>query len=334
MGIGSAERRRLMETVDRLGLQATRILEMTTQQIPPSDNLPLDDRPLPRDWARDRRDQEHPLGPLRPIGRFWPVVLVVMLLCAGAGAAVGLKRSPTWTASSTINVGRVDVRVQALPGYVAGAETLAGAYSRIVDSPAIVNPVGRKLGMSPAQVAAHVSATPVPSAPMFRIIGTAGSQARAIQLTNAVTYAMKRYVKATDNGQSSLRGVLRSYERESATADRLQRKLSRMQGQRNGTVLTTASTPSQADIRKVRVQYQSAQLRAQALAAQYQNRSEEVGASAGLQVISTPLAANSDRKSKLQRLVAVGLVGGLVAGSLLALLFDAAGRRRRRRRLA
>lgn len=313
---------------------------MTTQEsIPPSDHLLRDEAaPLPRGaWPRDLHDDEHPLGPLRPIVRRWPLVLVVMLLCGAAGAAVGLKRSPTWSASSTVNVGRVDVRVQALPGYVAGAETLAAAYSRIVDSQAIAGPVGRSLGMSPVQVAAHVTATPVPGSPMFRIIGTGASQAQAIRITNAVTAEMKRYVTASDSGQNSVGSLLRRYERAVAASDRLRRTLTRLEAARSAavgagstatTTLTTTGVPSLARIRGVRVRYETEQLRAQALATQYQNRAEEVASTAGVQVIATPLTATSDRKSKLERLVAVGLVGGLVAGSLLALLLEGTRRRR------
>jgi capsular polysaccharide biosynthesis protein len=321
---------------------------MTTQQsIPPSDNLPLaDDRPAapPRDWMRDTYDEQSPLGPLRPIARRWPLVLVITLLCGAAGAVVGLKRSPNYTASSSINVGRVDVRVQALPGYVAGAETLAGAYSRIVDSQVILQPVARRLGMSPLQLANHVAATPVPSSPIFRIIATGGSQARAIQITNAVTNEMKRYVTASNAAQNGVDSLLRQYQRQVAAADRLHRTMTQLQAKRTaalgtaataGTTTTTTPTtttggaaPSLNQIRRAKVQYATAQLRAQSLAAQYESRADEVASTAGVQVLSTPLAATSDRNSKMQRLVAVGLVGGLVAGSLLALLLDAARRRR------
>jgi capsular polysaccharide biosynthesis protein len=313
---------------------------MTTQEsIPPSDHLLHDRAPLPRrEWPRDRYADEHPLGPLRPIVRRWPLVLVVMLVCAAAGAAVGLKRSPTWSASSTVNVGRVDVRVQALPGYVAGAETLAAAYSRIADSQAIAGPAGRTLGMSPAHVASHVTATPVPGSPMFRIIGTGASQAQAIRITNVVTAEIKRYVTASNSGQDSVGSLLRRYERAVAASDRLRRTVTRLEAERSAavgpttttaaTAVTTTGAPSLVRIRSARVRYQTEQLRAQTLAAQYQSRAEEVASTAGVQVIATPLTATSNRKSKLERLVAVGLVGGLVAGSLLALLLEATRRRR------
>ncbi len=306
---------------------------MTTKQSTPSPEIPL------HDWAPESGtpsssrypDDQHPLGPLRPIARRWPLVLIVTVLAAAGGAAIGLKRAPTWSASSEINVGRVDVRVQALPGYVAGAQSLASAYSRIAESETILRPVGRQLDLSPLQVAGRVEASPVPGSPIFRITGHGGDQQSAIQLTNAMTDEVKRYVTASDTGQKAVGDLLERYRDQVSSADKLRRKLQRLQRRRDDAESspTTVEAPSATQIRNVRVDFETAQLRSQALASQYQNRADELASTAGVQVISTPLAAASDRNSTLQRLVTVGLVGGLIAGSLLALLVDALARRRR-----
>src|ERR687896_24634 len=101
------------------------------------------ERPLPphaeehpdgRRFASSRPPAPHPLGPLRPVVSRWWLVLPVMLAFAGGGAYVANQAQPTYSASATINVGRTDVRVQALPGYAAGATSLAAAYTRIVQS--------------------------------------------------------------------------------------------------------------------------------------------------------------------------------------------------------
>ena len=58
---------------------------------------------------------------LRPSAIRWPIVLLFMLAFAGGGYYVATKREPTWSSTASINVGRTDVRVQALPGYVQAA---------------------------------------------------------------------------------------------------------------------------------------------------------------------------------------------------------------------
>src|SRR3954452_16598965 len=88
-----------------------------------------------------------PLGPLRGVVRRWPVVAAVTALALAAAVAAGLAQAPTYTASADINVGRVDVRVQTLPGYVAGAQVLAAAYSRVAASDELITPLARKLGL-------------------------------------------------------------------------------------------------------------------------------------------------------------------------------------------
>ena len=86
-----------------------------------------------------------PSVPLRGVVRRWPVVLLVTIVLVAAAAGAALLQSPTYTASADVNVGRVDVRVQALPGYVAGAQALAAAYSRIVTSDEVIDPLARQL---------------------------------------------------------------------------------------------------------------------------------------------------------------------------------------------
>src|SRR4051812_21841223 len=123
------------------------------------------------------------LGPLRPIVRRWPVVVAVVALALVAAVAAARVQAPTYTASADVNVGRVDVRVESLPGYVAGAQALASAYSRVTTSDDVVTPLARRLKLSPAEVRARLGATPVPEATIFRIFGTGDSADDAVRFT-------------------------------------------------------------------------------------------------------------------------------------------------------
>src|SRR4051812_26053428 len=119
----------------------------------PAPNEP--DRPRPLVAARVMEAAEerqaappHPLGPLRPAVISWPIVLLFLALFAGGAYYVGTTRDPTYTATSSFNVGRTDVRVQALPGFVEGAQQLAASYSRVAISDAIVRPTARRTGLT------------------------------------------------------------------------------------------------------------------------------------------------------------------------------------------
>jgi capsular polysaccharide biosynthesis protein len=132
------------------------------------------------------------LGPLRPVVDRWPLVLLVVLLFVGGAVYAGMTRSPTYRAETQINVGRTDVRVQALPGYVAGAATLANAYSRVVQSDEIIDRVAPALGISKGSVASRLSAAPIPENPILRIVGKGDSPDAALRLTRTAAAEHER----------------------------------------------------------------------------------------------------------------------------------------------
>jgi hypothetical protein len=281
-----------------------------------------------------------PLGPLRGVVRRWPVVLVTTVLLAAVAVAAALAQRPTYTASSDINVGRVDVRVQTLPGYVAGAQALAGAYSRVATSDRIVAGVARRLDLPAGEVRSRLGATPIPEATIFRIFGSGDSVDDAVRFTRAATAEMEAYVASTDDDQTTLTGVLSAYREQAGVAADLRLRIDRLREQLTpaptaSPTATPASTARRArqrrtdEIARLQVALDTAELKMQSLGSRYSERGNELAATAGIQVINRPLSASSDRNRTLQRLVAVGLVAGVLLGAALAVLLD-----RRRRRTA
>jgi uncharacterized protein involved in exopolysaccharide biosynthesis len=292
------------------------------------------DRPLPpyeveppdgRRFPPSRPPAQHPLGPLRPVVSRWWLVLPVMLAFAAGGAYVANEAQPTYSASATINVGRTDVRVQALPGYAAGATSLAAAYARIVQSAEIEEPLARRLRLPVDDVRRRLSAVPVPSNPFFTIRGTGRTADEAVRFTRAATREMKAYVKRSDRGDVSVDSLLSRYRSVASRQADLQRRIDRLTAGAVGSSVPPSAARAQAE-------YDTLAIQAEALKQQYAERSAEVATTAGITVISPATAAESDRKKTVQRLVAVGLVAGLVVGSALALLLERARRARRRRR--
>lgn len=271
------------------------------------------------------------LGPLRPVADRWLLVLFVVLLFVGGAVYAGLNRSLTYRAETEINVGRTDVRVQALPGYVAGAATLANAYSRVVMSDEIVDRVAPELGVPKGEVSANLSAAPVPENPILRIIGKGATPDEAVRLTTVAANQLERYVARTDAATKSADTMLAEFRKQSRRAADLRRQLRRLETRdaQAAAVGSTVEAPSADEENELRVAYETAQLRADTLSQMFTDRQVELASTAGIQVISRPALAGDDRRSVLQRLIAVGLVAGVVVGSALAMLL---GPKRRRRR--
>jgi capsular polysaccharide biosynthesis protein len=257
-------------------------------------------------------------------------VLLVVALFVGGGVYAGLTRSLTYRAETEINVGRTDVRVQALPGYVAGAATLANAYSRVVVSDEIVDRVAPELGVPKGDVSANLTAAPIPENPILRIVGKGDTPDEAIRLTTVAADQLERYVARTDAASKSADSMLAEFRKQSRRAAELRRDLRRLEARdaAASALGATVEAPSAEELDELQVAYQTAKLRADALSQMFRDRQVELASTAGIEVISRPALAGDDRRSVLQRLIAVGLVAGVIVGSALAMLL---GPRRRRR---
>ena len=168
---------------------------MTTAQMPVPDGDLSPPEPAPG-W------DPGPTGIGYAVRRRWLTVLVSVLVCTGAGAAVGLVRKPTFTAQTKLSVGRINLAAPgAISGYAQATQTLAAGSSRTIDADAVVQSVARRSGLSAATVRNRLSATPVPESPVFRVEATSRHRADAIRLANLASDALLAYI--TDLNQSS-----------------------------------------------------------------------------------------------------------------------------------
>ena len=283
--------------------------------------------PYPHDPIPRAEPPPSALGPLRPVVDRWPLVLLVVLLFVGGAVYVGLTRTPAYRAETQINVGRTDVRVQALPGYVAGAATLANAYSRVVMSDEIVDRVASDLDVPKGQVKEDLTASPVPENPILRIVGWGDDPEAAVRLTRTASDELERYVASTDASSRSMKANLREFREQSRKAADLRRRLDRLEAGSTAAV-ATIDEPSAGEVARLRVAYETAKLRADALGQMFRDRQVELSSTAGIETISRPAPAGDDRRSVLQRLIAVGVLAGVLVGSALAIMLGARRRRR------
>ena len=273
-------------------------------------------------------------GVLRTILARWWLVLITVLLFVGAAVYLGMERKPTYTATSSLNVGRVDVRVQALASFTTGAQSLASSYSRIATSRTIVDPVAERLGTTPEDVAERLSANVVADSPIFELIGTGASRDAAIQLSNAATREMQRYVALRSARANASKGLLKAFTAQARRTDRLEQRYTRLRDRREGTGdagENEGDTPTAKEVSDARVAHQTAELQTAALGGQYQARSSETANTPGVELLNRAFTAESDRDKVLQQFVAVALAAGLLVGATLALLLGRWTARRRGR---
>jgi capsular polysaccharide biosynthesis protein len=269
--------------------------------------------------------------------RGWIITVVCGLLFAGAAAIVALQRQPSYTAESVMNVGAVNLRVQAQSGYMAGAEALASSYSRVAVSGQVVRPVADDLGLTPDQVSKRLSATPIPDEPQFKLIATGATAGDAITLADAATRQMQRFAERATTGHDSAARLLKRYQRQSAKAAKLRRLFFLLKGLMAESKVTgatpqqIAAAPSQAKLDRAEIAYNTALLRAQALGGLFQVRVQEIGDAPSVDLLGRSLTAKSDRVKVLEELVVAGLLAGLLVGVAIALVVERASGRRRAR---
>jgi hypothetical protein len=271
-------------------------------------------------------------------GRGWAIVIAVALGFVVAAIVVGLVRKPTYSAESDMNVGAVNLRVQAQSGYTAGAEALASSYSRVVMSDTIVRPVARELQFAPDVVKKRLTATPVPDEPQFRILATGPTPADAIGLADAATRQIQTYAEqsTTGKGPDSTAALLKRYQRLSARAVKLRDRFFLLNGlvtQSNvqgATPQQIALAPPKWKVRQADIAYRIASLRAQASGIVYQERVAELGEAPRVALLGRSIDAKSDRVKILEDLVAVAVLAGLLVGVALGLGSDRVSGRRRR----
>lgn len=264
-----------------------------------------------------------------PVGRVlrrWALLIILLAaLGAGGGAAYALHRAPSYSTTSVLNVGRLDVQTQAIPGYVQAGQALANAYSTVVTSDLMVVPLARENGWSTAYVRSHLSASQVPDETTMRITASGPTAAAAQRLAREATARIITYVNGVQNTSSLGNRLLARYSQVSAAADRASKRAANLQadlGARRPGV-------TQAQVNQALQQAATLQLRAQTLANLFQQARTTSSSKTPIVVLDNASTVTSDRTTVLERLAFAGFAGGLVLGiALVVLIANRRGRRR------
>jgi uncharacterized protein involved in exopolysaccharide biosynthesis len=244
------------------------------------------------------------------------LALLPILVLAGAALAYGLQRPPRYTAESRVSVGKIDLsQPGAITGFATATQALASAYSRAIDAPGVIAPVSRQLRLSPGTVLSKLNATPVPQAPLIRVIAVGPSRGAAVRLSNSGAAALTSYLNATNSAANpASRTLLRRYRaaqlsvaRASLAADTARR------------VLRDSDTAAnRATMAKRLSELQTRKLRAGTISTAYNQSQQGSSLTQFVSVLTRATQATSDRYRKLQIYVFGAVLTGALLGAALA----------------
>ena len=249
------------------------------------------------------------VGPLESIFRFPLFAIVPVVALVLAGLAVGLLRSPVYTAEARISVGRVDVPAYTLQGVTVGNTTLAASYARALAAPNVVDRAARAAGVSPATARGNLAASQVPNSTLIRIEAEGDSAAEAQRLANAAGAELIRYVTKL-NVQQQDDTQLTRYRRAQARAEKARTRLLRA-ARRN---------PNSEAAEQARLDLRTAELHARSVGARVLQATAAPSAENLLQLVVPAADAESDKSDVLKEALLIGLAAGIVLGFALAML--------------
>jgi uncharacterized protein involved in exopolysaccharide biosynthesis len=271
--------------------------------------------------------------------RWWPLVVIAALVCAGVGAKYAHSRKQEFQATASLSVGLLDLNTQSVPGFATGGEIVASGFSRSVQTDDVILPVARRLHMPPGEVRARVSSTSVPSSPIFTVSAIGPSQPAAVDLANAVSHSMVAYGRSHSGSQDNSAALLQRYRAAVRELNKAKSRVAnlRSRGSSTSTATGTASTTSTASttasssraLSQAKADVEAQHLRVQAIGELYRSQTGQPQTGAVVQPLVNAQSASSDRKSRVELYAAVGGLAGLCLGTGLAVLLT--GWRYRRR---
>lgn len=271
-----------------------------------------------RDTPRSTFDRLVPrVGPLEAVRRHKLITILPAIVFVGLALVYGLLRTPVYTAEARQTIGRIDVsQPGALSGFSSATRALASTYSRAVVAPAIVASVSRTTGLSSATVRDRLASSPIPESSVIRVTGTGPTSEQAIAVSSAGARALERFVAQLNRNNPNADRLFREFRTASRRQAELRDELARVKG-------GAGSAPTAAQSRRIsslRERVASADLTVVVLGENYRDSRRSESNVSILQTISLPQEASSDRSSRLQLVLFMALVLGLLMGVGLASL--------------
>lgn len=248
-------------------------------------------------------------GPLEAFLRHPFLALLPVVLLVGAALAVGTQRDAEHTAKARVQVGRDNVSAFDLQSVVTGSQALASTYARTVYTEPVVQAAARAAGVPPGEARGDLDASQVGGSTLIEIEARNTSPRVALAMANGAAAEMVDYVDSLTRDTDEAKALFEQYKTAQRRFHVADDRVRRLLGKRRP-----------AQLRRARLAADTARLRAEDLAARYRLSTSQAMASSRLDVIAPAAATSSDRADKLQELVVIGAIAGIVLGLGLALL--------------
>ena len=254
------------------------------------------------------------IGTVQAVRRHPFLAILPVFFFVAAGVVIGATRSPTYTATAEVSVGRITTNTPTgIPGVIEASRALASTYARAVDANDVVNATAKSVNLPPGAVKARVEADPIPESPLIKVKATGPTTGEAIRIANAASKALIDYVGRLNRTESELDRVATQYRAAALDYSKKQDVVSRLERSVNN-----GSTSARKDLVKARADLSSARLERDSLQATYTTLQQSGSAAPTLEIFSLADGAESDRAETVQVLGLIGLIAGLLAGAGLA----------------
>jgi len=243
------------------------------------------------------------------------LVIVPILLGLALGGFAALSRTPVYTGTTQMSIGRIDLSAPgALAGFSVATQNLAAAYSRAITADAVLRPVSKQLGVSQADLKKRVSASPIAESPVFIIEAKTSSPKAAGATAKAAGESLTRYVTELNRSNPDSQRLFGLFQDAAVRYSRLQTAEDRISQEYD----KNPSSTNQRRLDQARAATEGALLQRETLRGSYQTSRQGQSSTSLVQILSPAQEASSDRTTKLEIFLFAGLLGGVILGLGLA----------------
>lgn len=242
--------------------------------------------------------------------RHWWLVVVIAVIGAAAGVAVGATRQRVYSSSATMSAGPITALTPAQASNQANDVILASDYAQLITSDTVTRLAAARLHTSAGYVSSHLSAAAEAGSALFDITGHGPSASAARALTLAATVALRGYVGTLLANQHAQPQLLSQYQRAEQSSQQLKARITRLQNR----PVTASNT---ATLQRLQAQLAVAQLKVEGLASLFMQGDQITSISQGAAptMVSAPLVGTSPPRRRRLSSPPSGCLPGSAWGS-------------------
>jgi capsular polysaccharide biosynthesis protein len=252
------------------------------------------------------------------------LVVIVVLVCTAAGAALGMRRHAKFSATANLAVLHLNFGGSqgSLNAFSTAGPILADTYARSIDADGVVAPLAKEFHTSQTTIRTDLSAASVPASPMLMVTAKTTSSATSIALANAAMAQLVKYLGGVNGSDPAVATLYDQLKAADATLAAEQAKLEAVKANINHALQTSKAVSMSASQQAQLSAAQSAETLASNEAASLDQAYTEARLNGSntqyLQPLQSATTAKSDRTSRLVLYGFVGLAVGIALATGIA----------------